>query len=92
MCVHLVPGFSGLVLGPFVFGVVWCLTFFTKAPGPFNLDPQGGKGAFEPFLSKYLRMAEFIIGIATGSIVLLVGSSALHGHPKLLLVQTLLRP
>ena len=41
-------------------------TYFTKASGPFNLDPQGVKNAFEPFLAKYLRMAEFIIGIATG--------------------------
>lgn len=80
MCVHPPPGFCGLVLGPLVFGAVWCLTYFTKASGPFNLDPQGVKNAFEPFLAKYLRMAEFIIGIATGSIVLLVGSSALHGQ------------
>ena len=33
-----------------------------------------------PILGRYLRAAEFIIGLATGSIVLLVGSSALHGN------------
>lgn len=45
----------------------------------YNLDPKGEKGAFEPLLQKYLRLAEFTIGLATGSIVLLVGSSVLHG-------------
>jgi hypothetical protein len=30
-------------------------------------------------LQKYLRLAEFTIGLATGSIVLLIGSSVLHG-------------
>jgi len=34
----------------------------------------------QPFLDKYRRPAEFRIGLATGSIVLLVGSSALHGQ------------
>jgi hypothetical protein len=45
----------------------------------YNLDPKGKEGAFEPLLQKYLRLAEFMIGLATGSIVLLVGSSVLHG-------------
>jgi hypothetical protein len=31
-------------------------------------------------LNRYVRLAEFTIGIATGSIVLVVGSSALHGN------------
>ena len=35
---------------------------------------------FEPILARYLRIAEFIIGLDTGSIVLIVGSSALHGQ------------
>jgi hypothetical protein len=30
-------------------------------------------------LQKYLRLAEFTIGLATGSIVLIVGASFLHG-------------
>jgi hypothetical protein len=41
---------------------------------------EGVKDTFEPFLAKYIRVAEFLIGLATGSIVLLVGSSALHGQ------------
>jgi hypothetical protein len=30
-------------------------------------------------LQKYLHLAEFMIGLATGSIVLLIGSSIFHG-------------
>ena len=43
-------------------------------------DPKAKPGAFEPFLVRYIRTPEFIIGLATGSIVLLVGSSALHAQ------------
>jgi hypothetical protein len=46
----------------------------------YNLDPKAKENAFEPFLQKYIRAAEFVIGLATGSIVLLVGSSALHAQ------------
>jgi hypothetical protein len=46
----------------------------------YFLDPNGEKSAFEPFLAKYLKLAETMIGLATGSIVLLIGSSALHGE------------
>lgn len=59
---------------------LFTLFYLTREAGPFNLDPKGEAGKFEPFLAKYLRAAEFIIGLATGSIVLLVGSSALHGQ------------
>jgi hypothetical protein len=45
----------------------------------YNLDPMGMEGTFEPLLQKYLHLTEFMIGLATGSIVLLVGSSVLHG-------------
>jgi hypothetical protein len=54
--------------------------YYTREHEAYNLDPKGKWNAFEPFLTKYLRISEFIIGLATGSIVLLVGSSALHGQ------------
>jgi hypothetical protein len=53
-------------------------------PGPFYLDSKGKPGGFEPFLTKYLRLGELIVGLATGSIVLLIGSSALHGQSGIL--------
>jgi hypothetical protein len=75
---HLFPGSYGLFVGLSIFPVIWIPVYCTRDHDDYNLDPQGVRGAFEPFLAKYLRISEFIIGLATGSIVLLVGSSALH--------------
>jgi hypothetical protein len=71
----------GLLPAPIIVFGVWKNRCSSRDNGGanYNLDPQGRPGAFEPFLQKYLHLAEFIIGIATGSIVLLVGSSFLHG-------------
>ncbi len=77
---HPFPGFSGLTLGPALFIVIGTASYLTKEYESYNLDPKGEKGEFEKFLVKYVRLSEFIIGLATGSIVLLVGSSALHGQ------------
>ena len=79
---HLFPGFSGLLVGGLILPAIWVYSYRTKKYESFNLDPQGTPGTFEPLLSKYIRATEFIVGLATGSIVLLVGSSALHasGH------------
>ena len=45
---------------------------------------QGQTGAFEKqLLPVYLRLAEFILGLAAASIVLLVGSSAFHAAGRL---------
>jgi hypothetical protein len=77
---HLPPGLAGLLVGLGVFPAIGLPIYFSLAPGPFNLDPMGRANAFEPFLAKYLRLGEFIVGLATGSIVLLIGSSALHGQ------------
>jgi hypothetical protein len=77
---HPFPGFSGALLGPILFAAIGIASYRTKKHTSYNLDPQGVKGTFEPFLVKYIRLSEFIIGLATGSIVLLVGSSALHGQ------------
>jgi hypothetical protein len=77
---HPFPGFSGVVLGPLVFCSAWTACYLNKEFESYNLDPQAKQGAFEPLLAKYIRASEFIIGLATGSIVLLVGSSALHAQ------------
>lgn len=75
---HAPPGTSGLTLGFAIFWGIGMPIYFSLKKGPFNLDPQGIVGTFEPFLAKYLRLGEFVVGLAAGSIVLLVGSSALH--------------
>ena len=77
---HPFAGFCGAFLGLLIFPAFYLFLYLTKEFESYNLDPQGKTGAFEPFLAKYIRLAEFMIGLATGSIVLLVGSSALHGQ------------
>lgn len=77
---HPFPGFSACILCPLSLGVIFFVAYRTHQGGPFNLDPKNKPGGYEPFLAKYLRLSEFIIGLATGSIVLLVGSSSLHGQ------------
>lgn len=74
------PGIAGLIVGVMLFAGIGMVSYFAKAHSAYNLDPQNIPNAFEPFLIKYLRAGEFIVGLATGSIVLLVGSSALHGQ------------
>jgi hypothetical protein len=49
---HPFPGFTGLVLGPPIFGVVGAGSYFTKKYESYNLDPQAAPGAFEPFLAR----------------------------------------
>jgi hypothetical protein len=78
MCVYLFPGFSGLMIGFAILILTTVLAYLTRDEGPFNLDPMGEKGSFEPFLQKYIRLSEIIIGLASTSIVLLVGASTLH--------------
>jgi len=78
---HLFPGFSGVVTVAVIAPAIWTVSYRIRKKIPaYNHDPQGKPGAFEPLLQKYLRLAEFMIGLATGSIVLLVGSSSFHGQ------------
>ena len=64
---HPFPGFSGTVLGALIFAGRYLLFYFTKKFEIYNLDPQNRPLAFEPFLARYLRASEFVIGLATGS-------------------------
>src|ERR1017187_1738042 len=77
---HPFPGFSGTLLGFLILVGIWSASYFTKEFKSYNLDPKAKPGAFDPLLAKYIRAAEFIIGLATGSIVLLIGSYALHAQ------------
>jgi hypothetical protein len=73
-------GFNGIIIPPIIVTAIWLNRYRTRKKVPiYDLEPRGKAGAFEPLLQKYLHLAEFIIGLATGSIVLLVGSSVLHG-------------
>lgn len=61
---------------------LWVISYSLKEYEAYNLDPQNQPTAFEPLLAKYIKLAEFLVGLATSSIVLLVGSSAFRasGH------------
>ena len=76
---HLFSGFSGSITSSVIGLSLWVFFRATKKHEAYNLGPQGDPHAYEPLLNKYIRLMEFVIGIATGSIVLIVGSSALHG-------------
>ena len=77
------PGFSGLVIGLLVFPLIWFYAHKAKKFEMYDPDPGGKPGAFEARLANYIRITEYLIGLATGSIVLLVGSSAFHTNGRL---------
>ena len=79
MC-HPFPGFTGLVTAILILVIAGLAALFGKEPDSYNIDPRGVEGTFEPILARYLRIAEFIVGLDTGSIVLIVGSAALLGQ------------
>jgi len=80
MC-HLFPGFSGSVTAVLIGAANWCFHRATKTNDViYNLGPGGDPHSYEPLLNRFLHLSEFVIGVATGSIVLIVGSSALHGQ------------
>jgi hypothetical protein len=76
------PGTAGLLTGVVVFWICFVATLKITTPGEYNLEPRG-PGSFEPRLGNYARLVEIIIGLATGSIVLLAGSSVLRSGGKL---------
>jgi hypothetical protein len=80
---HLFAGFSGIAVGVATLAIV-ALIVYSKTKGiAFHFDPQGEKGAFEKLLPVYLHLAEFVLGLAAGSVVLLVGSSAFRPSGRL---------
>jgi hypothetical protein len=80
---HLFPGFSGMVVSLFTPAGLFIAVFRSTKNGAFEFDAKGEKGSFEKLLPVYLRVAEVVIGLAAGSIVLLVGSSAFHQNARL---------
>lgn len=74
----LFPGFFGIAVGVVLLLAMWLIASLNTKGSVFDFDPMGEKGAFEKLLTIYLDVAKLMIGLASGSIVLLVGSSALH--------------
>jgi hypothetical protein len=55
----------------------------TPTDGTFTFEPRGRAGAFEARLVNYTHGIEYMITLATGAIVLLVGSSAWHSNGRM---------
>jgi hypothetical protein len=86
------PGFYGIVTGLGLFPLLWLIGWLGATEniartGPeeesFHFDAQGRRGAFTTMLGNYLDIAKAILGLASGSIVLLVSSSAFHSNGRL---------
>jgi hypothetical protein len=58
----------------------WCVCRKLNVHPAYKLGPSGDPRDYGPIMDRFLRLAEYLIGAATGSIVLIVGSSALHGQ------------
>ena len=77
------PGVPGALTAGAIFAVVYCLAWAnTDSSTTYTFEPRG-PGSFEPILARYSRLVEFIVGLATGSIVLLAGSSIFRSAGKL---------
>jgi hypothetical protein len=75
------PGLGGILAVVGIASGVHIVVYEKSKEYPaFTFEPQGKPGSFEPHIARYLRLAEFIIGLASGSIVLLVGSSVFKGN------------
>jgi hypothetical protein len=74
----MLPGFPGIVTALGLFAIVWLIVWLRTKSAPFSFDPEGAEGEFgKGLLPIYLDITKLILGIAAGSIVLLVGSSNL---------------
>lgn len=79
---HIPPGSSGALTAVLVVTVLSALARFLIPPGTYTFEPRG-VGSFEPRLLNYIHVAQTIIGLATGSIVLLAGSSVFKSGGQL---------
>ena len=77
---HPFSGFSGSLTSLGILGGRWWFRITSKKYPAYNLGPGGDPRAYEPIMNRYIRLAEFMIGAASGSIVLIIGSSAFHGQ------------
>jgi hypothetical protein len=78
----LIPGVHGCLAAVAIFIVAYGRVCSKIKPGSYTFEPRG-PGSFEPSLNRYTRLTEFIVGLATGSIVLLAGSSVFHAQGRL---------
>ncbi len=71
----LFPGFPGVATAVGLFALIWLVVYLKSKGQPVVFDPEGKHGEFgNRLLPMYLDITKFVLGLAAGSIVLLVGS------------------
>jgi zinc transporter ZupT len=71
----LFPGFAGVVTALGLFTLIWLAVYLKSRGQPVIFDPENKHGEFgKRLLPMYLDITKFVLGLAAGSIVLLVGS------------------
>src|ERR1700675_3139038 len=71
----LFPGSPGVATAMGLFAFVWLIIYLRSKGQPVVFDPEGRHGEFgKRLLPMYLDITKFVLGLAAGSIVLLVGS------------------
>ena len=71
----LFPGFPGVATAVGLFALIWLIVYLKSRAQPVVFDPGGKHGEFgQRLLPMYLDITKYVLGLAAGSIVLLVGS------------------
>jgi len=71
----LFPGFPGVATAVGLFAAIWLIVYLRTRGQPVVFDPESKHGEFgKRLLPMYLDITKYILGLAAGSIVLLVGS------------------
>lgn len=71
--------YMGILISLFILlSMILISSYMTKGYKYFEFDAEGQAGNFEKLLTIYLDIVKFIIGLGSGSIVLLIGTSSLR--------------
>jgi ATP/ADP translocase len=76
------PGVRGLLTAICIFIGCFLTACINLRPDVYRFEARG-PGSFEAGLARYIRLVEIILGLGTGSIVVLAGSSILRSGGKL---------
>jgi hypothetical protein len=80
----LFSGWIGIAVSLGILIVTWLIVWLrTAGYKSFTFDPHGTGGSFEKVLGPYLDIGKFVLGLAAGAIVLVIGSSVFGGNRHL---------
>jgi len=73
------PGFPGVATAVGLLALIWVTVYLRTKGRPVIFDPERKHGEFgKSLLPMYVDITKFVLGLAAGSIVLLVGSLNLN--------------